>query len=94
MAALREAFEEAAILLAYGSRAEAPYSETLGDVHTLRARCRAESAAFGRLLAELDWTSPPIAWCTGPTGSRRKSDPFVMRTRFSVAPLAGAGGGT
>jgi 8-oxo-dGTP pyrophosphatase MutT (NUDIX family) len=56
VAALREAFEEAGILLACGPAGRPAGLETLGDVHAQRARCRADSAAFGRMLAELDLT--------------------------------------
>ena len=54
VAALREAFEEAGIFLAYGPVARPVDVASLGDVHAHRARCREDSAAFGRLLTELD----------------------------------------
>lgn len=54
VAALREAFEEAGILLACGPDGDPLDASALGDVSAERARCRQDSASFGRLLAERD----------------------------------------
>ena len=56
VAALREAFEEAGLLLAYDAGGRPADLASLGDVGARRARCRADSAAFARMLAELDLT--------------------------------------
>ena len=85
VAALREAFEEAGILVAYGAGHLVDH-EALGDVRALRARCRADSAAFGRMLAELDLilaTDRVAYWAHWITPEER---PVRYDTRFFVAP--------
>jgi 8-oxo-dGTP pyrophosphatase MutT (NUDIX family) len=52
--ALRELFEEAGILLAYGSAGRPVSVAALEDLRAQRTRCREDSAVFGRLLAEHD----------------------------------------
>jgi 8-oxo-dGTP pyrophosphatase MutT (NUDIX family) len=54
VAALREAFEEAGLLQAYGPDGRAVAPSTLEAIRHHRARCRADGAVFGRLLADFD----------------------------------------
>lgn len=85
VAALREAFEEAGILLAYASDARPVDAVTLGDVRGLRVRCREDSAAFGRLLADRDLvlaTDHVAYWAHWITPEER---PIRYDTRFFVA---------
>ena len=85
VAALREAFEEAGILLAYGPDACPVDAATLGDTHTQRARCREDSAVFGRLLADLNLvlaTDRVAYWAHWITPEER---PIRYDTRFFVA---------
>ena len=85
VAALREAFEEAGILLAYGPDARPVDATSLGDVRTHRARCREDSAVLGRLLAELDLvlaTDRVAYWAHWITPEER---PIRYDTRFFVA---------
>jgi 8-oxo-dGTP pyrophosphatase MutT (NUDIX family) len=85
VAALREAFEEAGVLLAYGPDARPTDAGTLGDAHAQRARCREDSAVFGRLLADLnlvlatDRVAYWAHWITPEEG------PIRYDTRFFVA---------
>ena len=92
VAALREAFEEAGILLAYGPDGRPVDAASLGG--DARARCREDSATFGRLLAELDMvlaTDRVAYWAHWITPEER---PIRYDTRFFVAAdLAGAGCG-
>ena len=84
VAALREAFEEAGLLLAYGPTGRPADLETLGDIRARRARCRADSAAFGRMLAELDLslaTDRVAYWAHWITPEER---PVRYDTRFFV----------
>ena len=86
VAALREAFEEAGILVAHGPAGRLVDHEALGDVGAQRARCRADSAAFGRMLAELDLTlaTDRVAyWAHWITPEER---PVRYDTRFFVTP--------
>ncbi len=83
VAALREAFEEAGILLAYGPDARPVNAASLGG--GVRARCREDSAAFGRLLTELDLvlaTDRVAYWAHWITPEER---PIRYDTRFFVA---------
>ena len=85
VAALREAFEEAGVLLAYGPDARPMDAGTLGDVHAQRARCRENSAVFGRLLADLNLvlaTDRVAYWAHWITPEER---PIRYDTRFFVA---------
>jgi 8-oxo-dGTP pyrophosphatase MutT (NUDIX family) len=52
--ALRELFEEAGMLLAYGPDGQPVGVTSLRDARAQRTRCREDSAAFGRLLTERD----------------------------------------
>jgi 8-oxo-dGTP pyrophosphatase MutT (NUDIX family) len=86
VAALREAFEEAGILLAYDSAGRPARLEALGDVGARRARCRADSVAFARMLDELDLTlaTDRLAyWAHWITPEER---PARYDTRFFVTP--------
>jgi 8-oxo-dGTP pyrophosphatase MutT (NUDIX family) len=86
VAALREAFEEAGILLTYGPRDRPVDSESLGDVRARRTRCRADSAAFGRMLTELDLalaTDRVAYWAHWITPEERS---IRYDTRFFVTP--------
>ena len=86
VAALREAFEEAGILLAHGPRGCPVDLAALGDARARRARCRADSAAFGRMLAELELilaTDRVAYWAHWITPEER---PVRYDTRFFVAP--------
>lgn len=83
VAALREAFEEAGILLACGPDAHPVNAASLGG--GVRARCREDSAAFGQLLAELDLvlaTDRVAYWAHWITPEER---PIRYDTRFFVA---------
>jgi 8-oxo-dGTP pyrophosphatase MutT (NUDIX family) len=83
VAALREAFEEAGILLAYGPDGRPVSTASLGG--DARARCRENSATFGRLLAELDMvlaTDRVAYWAHWITPEER---PIRYDTRFFVA---------
>jgi 8-oxo-dGTP pyrophosphatase MutT (NUDIX family) len=85
VAALREAFEEAGLLLAYGPDARPVDAATLGTAHAQRARCREDSALFGRLLADLDLvlaTDRVAYWAHWITPEER---PIRYDTRFFVA---------
>ena len=96
VAALREAFEEAGILLAYGPDARPVELTTLDDARAHRARCREDSARFGQLLTDLDLTlaTDRVAyWAHWITPEER---PIRYDTRFFVAtarrrPGPGAG---
>jgi 8-oxo-dGTP pyrophosphatase MutT (NUDIX family) len=86
VAALREAFEEAGILLAYGADGTPLSPESLEDARTRRVPCRAESALFARLLAELHLTlatDRTAYWAHWITPEER---PIRYDTRFFVAP--------
>jgi len=85
VAALREAFEEAGVLLAYGPGANPVAAATLRDAHAERARCREDSAHFGRLLADLNLflaTDRLAYWAHWITPEER---PIRYDTRFFVA---------
>jgi 8-oxo-dGTP pyrophosphatase MutT (NUDIX family) len=85
VAALREAFEEAGLLLAYGPDGYSVDEATLGTAHVQRARCREDSALFGRLLADLDLvlaTDRVAYWAHWITPEER---PIRYDTRFFVA---------
>jgi 8-oxo-dGTP pyrophosphatase MutT (NUDIX family) len=85
VAALREAFEEAGILLAYGADAEPVSPPALDAARAHRARCREDGAVFGRLLAELDLllaTDRVTYWAHWITPEER---PIRYDTRFFVA---------
>jgi 8-oxo-dGTP pyrophosphatase MutT (NUDIX family) len=85
VAALREAFEEAGLLLAYGPDDGPVAAATLGTAHVHRARCREDSALFGRLLAELDLVlaiDRVAYWAHWITPEER---PIRYDTRFFVA---------
>ena len=83
VAALREAFEEAGILLASGPDARPVDVASLGG--DARARCRQDSAVFGRLLADLDLvlaTDRVAYWAHWITPEER---PIRYDTRLFVA---------
>jgi 8-oxo-dGTP pyrophosphatase MutT (NUDIX family) len=83
-AALREAFEEAGLLMAYDAHGRSVDLEGLGDVPARRARCREDSASFGRLLVELDLilaTDRVAYWAHWITPEER---PVRYDTRFFV----------
>lgn len=85
VAALREAFEEAGVLLAYGPDACPVDAATLGDARAQRARCREDSSVFGRLLTELSLVLAPdrvAYWAHWITPEER---PVRYDTRFFVA---------
>ena len=85
VAALREAFEEAGVLLAYGPDANPVAAATLRDAHVQRARCREDSAHFGRLLGDLNLslaTDRLAYWAHWITPEER---PIRYDTRFFVA---------
>jgi 8-oxo-dGTP pyrophosphatase MutT (NUDIX family) len=85
VAALREAFEEASLLLAYGPDACPVDPATLGAAHAQRARGRGDSAVFGRLLADLNLvlaTDRVAYWAHWITPEER---PIRYDTRFFVA---------
>jgi 8-oxo-dGTP pyrophosphatase MutT (NUDIX family) len=84
VAALREAFEEAGLLLASGRHGRPADLGTLGDLDARRARCREDSASFERLLAELDLilaTDRVAYWAHWVTPEER---PVRYDTRFFV----------
>ena len=83
VAALREAFEEAGILLARGPDARPVNAASLGG--DVRTHCREDSAVFGRLLTELDLvlaTDRVVYWAHWITPEER---PIRYDTRFFVA---------
>jgi 8-oxo-dGTP pyrophosphatase MutT (NUDIX family) len=85
VAALREAFEEAGLLLAYGQDARPVDVATLDEARTHRARCREDSARFGQLLVDLDLvlaTDGLAYWAHWITPEER---PIRYDTRFFVA---------
>jgi 8-oxo-dGTP pyrophosphatase MutT (NUDIX family) len=85
VAAFREAFEEAGILLAYGPDGRPVDLASLGDVPVQRARCRAESATFGQLLGEHELAlavDRAAYWAHWITPEER---PIRYDTRFFVA---------
>ena len=85
VAALREAFEEAGILLAYGPDERPVDASTLAEARAHRARCREDSARFGQLLAALDLvlaTDRVAYWAHWITPEER---PIRYDTRFFVA---------
>src|SRR5262245_566143 len=85
VAALREAFEEAGILLAYGPAGRPVDAAALGDVRAHRTRCREDSAIFARFLAERDLalaTDRVAYWAHWITPEER---PIRYDTRFFVA---------
>jgi 8-oxo-dGTP pyrophosphatase MutT (NUDIX family) len=85
VAALREAFEEAGILLAYGRDGRLVDAAALGEARGHRARCREDSTRFGQLLTELDLTlaTDRVAyWAHWITPEER---PIRYDTRFFVA---------
>jgi 8-oxo-dGTP pyrophosphatase MutT (NUDIX family) len=85
VAALRELFEEAGMLLAYGPDGRVADAASLGDIGAERARCRADSAAFGRLLDErhlMLTTDQTAYWAHWITPEER---PIRYDTRFFVA---------
>jgi 8-oxo-dGTP pyrophosphatase MutT (NUDIX family) len=89
VAALREAFEEAGILLAYGREGRFVDLATLDAVRAHRAPCRADSAVFGRLLSDFDLVLAAdrvVYWAHWITPEER---PIRYDTRFFVA-AAGA----
>jgi 8-oxo-dGTP pyrophosphatase MutT (NUDIX family) len=83
--ALRELFEEAGMLLGYGPDARPVSVALLEDLRVQRTRCREDSAAFGRLLAERDLTLATDRvgyWAHWITPEER---PIRYDTRFFVA---------
>jgi len=83
--ALRELFEEAGMLLGYGPGARPVSVALLEDLRVQRTRCREDSAAFGRLLAERDLalaTDRVGYWAHWITPEER---PIRYDTRFFVA---------
>ena len=85
VAALREAFEEAGILLAYGPDARPVDASTLDEAGAHRARCREDSARFGQLLSDLGLvlaTDRMAYWAHWITPEER---PIRYDTRFFVA---------
>jgi 8-oxo-dGTP pyrophosphatase MutT (NUDIX family) len=85
VAALREAFEEAGILLAYGRNARPVDARTVDEARTHRASCREDSARFGQLLVDLDLvlaTDRVAYWAHWITPEER---PIRYDTRFFVA---------
>jgi 8-oxo-dGTP pyrophosphatase MutT (NUDIX family) len=85
VAALRELFEEAGMLLAYGPDEWPVSAAFLEGVRAQRTRCREDSAAFGRLLVERDLTlaTDRVAyWAHWITPEER---PIRYDTRFFVA---------
>ena len=88
IAAQREAFEEAGLLLAYGRDGRLVDPATLGGARPRRARCREDSASFGPLLGELDLvlaTDRVSYWAHWITPEER---PVRYDTRFFVAAAA------
>jgi 8-oxo-dGTP pyrophosphatase MutT (NUDIX family) len=85
VAALREAFEESGVLLAYGPDGGLVNSRTLDTVRAHRARCREDSSAFVRLLRDFDLrlaTDRAAYWAHWITPEER---PVRYDTRFLVA---------
>jgi 8-oxo-dGTP pyrophosphatase MutT (NUDIX family) len=85
VAALREAFEEAGILHAYGPDGHPADSVVLEEARARRARCREDSSGFGRFLADLDLvlaTDRVAYWAHWITPEER---PIRYDTRFFVA---------
>jgi 8-oxo-dGTP pyrophosphatase MutT (NUDIX family) len=85
VAALREAFEESGVLLAYGPDGGLVNSRTLDTVRAHRARCREDSSAFARLLRDFDLrlaTDRAAYWAHWITPEER---PVRYDTRFLVA---------
>jgi 8-oxo-dGTP pyrophosphatase MutT (NUDIX family) len=83
--ALRELFEEAGMLLAYGPDARPVSAVSIEDVRAHRTRCREDSAAFGRLLVERNLTLATDRvgyWAHWITPEER---PIRYDTRFFVA---------
>jgi 8-oxo-dGTP pyrophosphatase MutT (NUDIX family) len=86
VAALREAFEEAGILLAYRPDQEPVSTASLAQARTRRAECCRDSALFARLLADLRLTlatDRTAYWAHWITPEER---PIRYDTRFFVAP--------
>jgi 8-oxo-dGTP pyrophosphatase MutT (NUDIX family) len=84
--ALRELFEEAGMLLAYGPDARPLSAASLEGFRDQRARCREESVTFGRLLADRGLTLATDRvgyWAHWITPEER---PIRYDTRFFVAP--------
>ena len=85
VAALREAFEEAGILLAYGPDRRLVEAPTLDEARAHRAACREDSARFGPILADLEVvlaTDRVAYWAHWITPEER---PIRYDTRFFVA---------
>jgi 8-oxo-dGTP pyrophosphatase MutT (NUDIX family) len=85
VAALREAFEEAGLLLAYGPDERPVDASTLAEARAHRARCREDSARFVQLLVALDLvlaTDRVAYWAHWITPEER---PIRYDTRFFVA---------
>jgi 8-oxo-dGTP pyrophosphatase MutT (NUDIX family) len=85
VAALREAFEEAGVLLAYGPDGRLVSSRALDAVRAHRARCREDSSVFARLLSDFDLrlaTDRVAYWAHWITPEER---PVRYDTRFLVA---------
>ena len=86
VAALREAFEEAGLLLAYGPDGQPVGSVALADARPRRTECRQDSTLFARLLADLRLslaTDRTAYWAHWITPEER---PIRYDTRFFVAP--------
>jgi 8-oxo-dGTP pyrophosphatase MutT (NUDIX family) len=86
VAALREAFEEAGILLAHHADARLLDPATLAEARALRARCREDSARFGQILTDLDLTLATdhvVYWAHWITPEERS---IRYDTRFFIAP--------
>lgn len=86
VAALREAFEEAGILLAYGPDEGPVSAASLTEARTRRSECRQDSTVFARLLADLRLalaTGRTAYWAHWITPEER---PIRYDTRFFVAP--------
>jgi 8-oxo-dGTP pyrophosphatase MutT (NUDIX family) len=85
VAALREAFEEAGILLACRPDERPVDARTLDEARAHRARCREDSARFGQLLVDLELflaTDRVAYWAHWITPEER---PIRYDTRFFVA---------
>lgn len=88
VAALREAFEEAGILLAYGPDGEPVDRTTREATRVHRAECRGDSSAFGRLLGQRDLTlaTERLAYCAHWITPEERAVRYD--TRFFVAAAA------
>jgi 8-oxo-dGTP pyrophosphatase MutT (NUDIX family) len=85
VAALREAFEEAGLLLACGPGGEPVAAGALASARAERAACRADSRAFAALLGRLDLllATERLAYCAHWITPEER--PVRYDTRFFVA---------